>query len=153
MRVAWAREVEAADLRFTPRPAWKCLACELYGGSPSCPPRAPGWKEAREWASHFSRALIVRFEAEEGEPQERFEAEAQRWLLERERELTLSGKLYAFALFPGPCRLCDPCPAVEGECPTPQLVRPATCAVGLELDSVVRLDLSERAAYGVILLE
>ncbi len=157
MRVTWAREVEARGLRFTPRPVWKCLACELRGRSPSCPPASPSWREAREWASHFSRALVVRFEPEGGEPRERFEAEAQRWLLEREREFTLSGKLYAFALFPGPCRLCDPCPAAEGggggECPTPHLVRPATCAVGLELDSLLEFDFSERAAYGLILIE
>ena len=155
LRVAWAREVEAQSLRFTPRPVWKCLACELRGRSPSCPPASPGWREAGEWASHFRRALVVRFEPEEGEPRERFEAEAERWLLEREQELTLSGKLYAFALFPGPCRLCDPCPVLEGrgECPTPHLVRPATCAVGLELDSLVRLDFSERAAYGILLIE
>ncbi|NPA47678.1 MAG: DUF2284 domain-containing protein [Thermococci archaeon] len=153
MKVLWEREVEAEKVRVSPRPVWKCMACPMYGRRPGCPPSAPRWQEAREWVRSFKRALIVKFEVD----MDRFEEEKREvllWLLNREARLFREGHVYAFALFPGSCNLCDPCPyEVEGRCRMPDKVRPSLDAVGIELTSVVELDFSENVLYGIVFIE
>lgn len=125
----------------------------MYGKRPSCPPYAPDWREAKEWVGSFKKALLVKFSISMGD----FEEEKRKvllWLLKREAELFKEGKLYAMALFPGSCSLCDDCPFERGEpCRMPEKVRPSVDAVGIELGSLVDIDFSESVLYGVIMVE
>ena len=125
----------------------------MYGKRPGCPPHAPDWREARDWVRSFRRALLVKFEINMDD----FENEKRKailWLLDRERELFRQGKLYAMALFPGSCNLCDDCPFERGEpCRMPEKVRPSLDAIGVELSSLVEIKFSESVLYGLIMVE
>ncbi|WP_461866879.1 DUF2284 domain-containing protein [Thermococcus sp.] len=153
MKVLWEREIPADEIVVSPRPVWKCRSCPMYGRRPSCPPYAPDWREAREWVRHFKKALIVKF----GINMERFEnekREALLYLLKREEEFFKRGKMYAMALFPGSCNLCDDCPFERGEpCKMPTKVRPSIDAIGIELGRLVDIDFKERVLYGMIFID
>ncbi|NJD99288.1 DUF2284 domain-containing protein [Thermococcus sp. LS1] len=153
MRVLWEREINAGEIVVSPRPVWKCMTCPMYGKRPSCPPHVPDWREAREWVSHFRKALIIKFEIDMDD----FEAEKRKailHLLKREEELFREGKMYAMALFPGSCNLCDDCPFERGEpCRMPTKVRPSVDAIGIEISRLVEIDFSESVLYGMLLVE
>jgi len=153
MRVVWEREVPVEKVVVSPRPVWKCRGCPMYGKRPSCPPYAPDWREAREWIKHFKRALLIKFEIEI----EHFEEEKREiilYLLQKEKELFKKGKLYALALFPGSCSLCEDCPFERGEpCRFPTKVRPSLDAIGIEIVSLVDLNFSENALYSMVFVE
>ncbi len=153
MKVLWEREIPAEKIIVSPRPVWKCRSCPMYGKSPSCPLYAPDWREAGEWVRSFRKALLVKFSIN----MENFEEEKRKvllWLLRREAELFRQGKLYAMALFPGNCNLCDDCPFGRGgPCRMPEKVRPSVDAVGIELSSLVDIDFSESVLYGLIMVE
>jgi len=153
MRVLQEKEIPAGKIVVSPRPVWKCRTCPMYGRRPGCPPHVPGWREAKEWVGHFSRAILIKFEID----MEHFEEEKREailYLLKREGELFREGKLYAMALFPGSCNLCDDCPFERGEpCRLPTKVRPSLDAIGIEISSMVEIDFSESVLYGMILVE
>ncbi|NJE84607.1 DUF2284 domain-containing protein [Thermococcus sp. CX2] len=153
MRVLWEKEVSTDDIVVSPRPVWKCRACPMYGKRPSCPPHVPDWREARDWVSSFKRALLIKFEIDYNN----FEVEKRKaliYLLKREEELFKEGKMYAMALFPGSCNLCDYCPFEQGEpCRMPTKVRPSIDAIGIEIGRLVRIDFSESVLYGMVLIE
>ncbi|NJF24248.1 DUF2284 domain-containing protein [Thermococcus sp. Bubb.Bath] len=153
MMVLWEKEIPAEKITVSPRPVWKCRACPMYGKRPGCPPYAPDWKEAKEWVKSFKKALLVKFEIDTKD----FEAEKRKvllWLLKKEAELFKEGKLYAMALFPGNCNLCDDCPFERGKpCRMPEKVRPSIDAVGIEISSLVEMDFSESVLYGMVMVE
>ena len=153
MQVVWERELPAEEIVVSPRPVWKCRTCPMYGKRPSCPPHAPGWKDAMDWVRSFSRALLVKFEINMND----FEEEKRKvllYLLGREEELFKEGESYAMALFPGSCNLCDDCPFERGEaCRMPTKVRPSIDAIGIEVTSIVELNFSESVLYGMVLVE
>ncbi len=153
MRVLWEKEIDASEIAVSPRPVWKCRACTMYGKRPSCPPHVPDWREAREWVKHFRKSLLVKFEIEV----EDFENEKRKailYLLNKEKELFKEGHIYAMALFPGSCNLCDDCPFERGEvCRFPTKVRPSVDAIGIEIGNLVRIDFSESVLYGMVLIE
>ncbi|WP_297470497.1 DUF2284 domain-containing protein [Thermococcus sp.] len=153
MKVLWEKEVPAEKIVVSPRPVWKCRACPMYGKRPSCPPHAPDWREAKDWVGHYRRALLVKFQVDMA----RFEEEKRKallYLLKREEELFKEGKLYAMALFPGSCNLCDDCPFEKGKaCRMPTKVRPSVDAIGIEISSLVQINFSESVLYGIIMVE
>jgi len=148
MRVIYEKEIDAGSIVISPRPVWKCRACPMYGKNPSCPPHAPSWMEAREWISHFSRALLIKFEIDY-ENFEREKREVIRYLLKKEE----SGP-YAMALFPGNCNLCDECEFTKsGKCVMPTKVRPSINAIGVEISKLVKIDFEESVLYGLVLID
>lgn len=148
MKVIYEREIDARRIFVSPRPVWKCRTCPMYGKSPSCPPHAPSWEEAKKWVSHFTRALLIKFEVSY-ENFEREKREVLEYLLKREGESP-----YAFALFPGNCNLCDECEFMRsGECAMPTKVRPSINAIGIEISNFVEIDFRESVLYGLILIE
>lgn len=153
MKVIYEKEIDAGKIVVSPRPVWKCRACPVYGKSPSCPPYAPPWQEAKEWIGSFKRALIIKF----GVDYENFEAEKREallYLLRRENELFRDGNPYAFALFPGNCNLCEECKFQKSKkCVEPTKVRFSLCAVGIEIRSFAKVDFSESVLYGIILID
>lgn len=153
MKVLWEKEITADEIAVSPRPIWKCRSCPMYGKRPSCPPHVPDWREAKDWVRHFKRALIIKFEI----AMDRFEQdrrEALLYLLKREEELFKERKMYAMALFPGNCNLCDDCPFERGEpCRMPTKVRPSIDAIGIEIGRLVDIDFSESVLYGMIFID
>ncbi len=153
MHVIWEREIPAEDIVVSPRPVWKCRTCSMYGKRPSCPPHAPDWTEAREWIEHFRKAFLIKFSIDMDD----FENEKRRailYLLKREAELFREGNLYAMALFPGSCNLCDDCSFERGEpCRFPTKVRPSIDAIGIEIGRLVKIDFSESVLYGMVLVD
>jgi len=152
MRLLYEKEIDAAAIVVSPRPVWKCTACSEYGIRPTCPPQAPGWREAADWVKRYKRALLVKFSLEGGN----FEDEKRqvlRWLLSREKEL-FRDHLYVFALFPGSCNLCDDCACEKGlPCADRTRVRPSFDAIGIELDKLTTIDFTENVLHSMIFLE
>ncbi|WP_461863032.1 DUF2284 domain-containing protein [Thermococcus sp.] len=153
MKVLWEKEITASEVVVSPRPVWKCRLCPMYGRRPGCPPHAPDWREAREWVRSFRKALIIKF----GIDYDDFENEKRKtlsYLLKREEEFFKKGYMYALALFPGSCNLCDDCPFERGEpCKMPDKVRPSIDAIGIEISRLVRIDFHESALYGMIFID
>lgn len=152
MRLLYEREINAADIVVSPRPVWKCSACSEYGLRPTCPPQAPGWREAAEWTRRYSKALLVKFALEDGGFEEE-KRQVLHWLLAREKEL-FRDHLYVFALFPGSCNLCGECACVKSlPCTDRTRVRPSLDAIGIELDRLTRIDFTENVLHAMIFLE
>ncbi len=153
MKVAWEKEINASKVIVSPRPVWKCRVCPMYGRALSCPPYAPDWREAKEWVHSFKRALLIKFEINYND----FENEKRQvlhYLLRREESLFKSGYMYALALFPGNCNLCDECPVKDGKsCIMPTKVRPSVDAIGIEISKNVDIDFNESALYGMIFID
>jgi len=153
MRVIWEREVSADKIVVSPRPVWKCRSCPMYGKRPSCPPHAPDWREAKEWVRSFKRALVIKFEIDM-DTFEEDKREAILYLLRRESGFFKDGNMYAMALFPGSCNLCEDCPFERGEpCKMPSKVRPSIDAIGIEINALVEIDFSESVLYGMVLID
>ena len=152
MKVLYEKEINTSEIVVSPRPVWKCYTCEFYGRRPSCPPYAPHWKEAKEWVKSYKKALLLKFQINMKE----FESEKREvllYLLKREKELFRKYP-YAFALFPGACNLCDVCEFEKsGICPMRDKVRPSIDAVGIEINSIVKINYDESVLYGLIFLD
>ena len=152
MKVSYEKEIEAAGIVVSPRPVWKCRACPKYGKSPSCPPHVPSWKETRNWIKYFQRAVIVKIETGM-DNFERDKRDALTYLLKKEKEFFTKGCLFAFALFPGNCNLCEECGfAIDEKCLYPTRVRPSVNALGIEISSFVKIDFCENVLYGLIMV-
>ncbi|AFK22838.1 DUF2284 domain-containing protein [Pyrococcus sp. ST04] len=153
MKVVWVKEIDASKIVVSPRPVWKCRTCPMYGKRPSCPPHVPSWVETKELVKHYKKALLIKFEIN----MEKFEEEKRKvllWLLEKEKELFNQGNIYAIALFPGNCNLCDVCTFEEsGMCKMPEKVRPSIDAIGIELSNLVTINFRESVLYGLILVD
>ncbi|WP_457751965.1 DUF2284 domain-containing protein [Thermococcus sp.] len=153
MKVLWERKVPADKIVVSPRPVWKCHSCPMYGKRPSCPPHVPDWWEAREWVRSFKWALLIKFEIDMDSFEED-KKEAILYLLRRESEFFKDGNMYAMALFPGSCNLCEDCPFERGEpCKMPFKVRPSIDAIGIEINALVEIDFSESVLYGMVLID
>ncbi len=152
MEIIWKRIIDVKDIVVSPRPVWKCKACEMYGKRLSCPPYAPDWKETRDWVSHYKTALLYKFSVDTKD----FESDKRQimeFLLKEERKL-FERYPYVFALFPGSCNLCQDCAFEKGkECVCPTKVRPSLDATGIELAKLVSIDFGESVLYSMIFLE
>ena len=152
MKVLYEKEIDAREIKVSPRPVWKCTTCPFYGKRPSCPPYAPSWREAKEWVHSYKRALLLKFEVDMKD----FENEKRKilnYLLKREKEL-FKKYPYVYALFPGACNLCEECEFEKsGKCPMPEKVRYSLDAIGIEITSMVSLDFGENALYSLIFLD
>ncbi len=153
MHILFERTIDATTVTVSPRPVWKCRYCPEYGLRPSCPPKAPHWREAAAWAKRFERVLLVKFQLEKAATFDAEKREVLRYLLAKEAEL-FSENMYALALFPGSCSLCEDCACVSGgPCTQPTLVRPSVDAIGIEVDRLVSIDLSEHVLYGMVFVD
>ncbi|MBN2160359.1 MAG: DUF2284 domain-containing protein [Spirochaetes bacterium] len=153
MNILFEKKINPADITISPRPAWKCRTCPNYGKTPSCPPHAPSWQEARQWIGHFKSAIFIKFDIEVGDYREE-KRKVLRHLLEKEREYFRNGSLYASALFPGECNICDECAfAAGGACVFPEMVRPSVDALGIEVTGLAEIDFNESVLYGLVLID
>jgi predicted metal-binding protein len=153
VNIVFAKEISTVDIAVSPRPVWKCRTCPNYGRTPSCPPHVPSWQEARLWIDHFQRALFIKYRIG-GRDYREEKRKALRHLLEKEREYFEDNRLYACALFPGECNLCDGCAFAAGsKCVHPDMVRPSVDALGIEITSLADINFHESVLYGVVLID
>ena len=153
MHIICEKEIDAHNIIVSPRPVWKCMTCPMHGKTASCPPFAPSWQEAREWICSFQKALAAKF-AIDMDNYEKEKRSVSYWLLEKEKKYFNEGYLYAFALFPGNCNLCYKCEFEKTQkCAYTTKVRPSLDAIGIEINSLTRIDFTESVLYGLILID
>lgn len=141
---------------------WVRLKCQYgcggYGACLTCPPYSPTPELTRRWLAEYQRALLLRFDRNPAEGEQRVRLLGRRLVAELERRLFLDGYYKAFALAAGPCPLCDECDVTQ-PCLHPRLARPAMEACGIDVYATVRnvgLSLevvtSEDACYDLVSL-
>lgn len=153
MHVIFEKIINVSKIKVSPRSIIKCTNCPQYDKNPSCPPRAPAYNLAKEWLFSYSKALLVKcfIDSNFFETQKR---EMLKLLLDKEKLFFQQNKLYAYALFPGNCNLCEICSFQDTKvCSRPSFVRYSLDAVGIEISSITNIDFSESVLYGLILIE
>ncbi|MCL6477680.1 MAG: methyltransferase domain-containing protein [Peptococcaceae bacterium] len=129
------------------------FGCDNYG-KPHCRPDSLTPEKTREMLRDYTHCLLL-----EGVPPTR---DFQRRVLRAEREAFKEGFYKAFALWAGPCSLCDTC-AAEESCRNTKDSRPSLEGSGIDVfETVKRAGLSLRTVagredfikyYGILLLE
>ncbi|MFZ5642862.1 MAG: DUF2284 domain-containing protein [Bacillota bacterium] len=138
-------------------PEWADLRCRFGCGNfgkPHCPPNSPSPEKTREMIRDYRHCLIL-----EGSPPT---GDFQRLVLRAEKEAFKAGFYKAFALWAGPCSLCDTC-TPDGKCLNTRDSRPSMEGSGIDVfETVKRAGLSLRTLaeqgdfikyFGILLLE
>lgn len=133
----------------------KCqYGCDGFGLCLTCPPFSPEPSVTRKILDSYRSGLLLWHQEKRGEL----------WDIctELERELFLLGYYKAFAMPPGPCELCDPCPC-SYPCRHPEKARPSMEACGIDVYAtgrkfgfpieVVKDRTCKANFYGLILIE
>ncbi|OSS42129.1 hypothetical protein DESAMIL20_1682 [Desulfurella amilsii] len=153
MHIIFEKSINVSDIKVSPRSIIKCTNCPQYDKNPSCPPKAPDYNLAKEWLSSYTKALLVKCFIDNNffETQKK---EMLQMLLNKEKFFFSQNKLYAYALFPGNCNLCETCSYQDAKvCSRPTLVRYSLDAVGIEVRSIADIDFKESVLYGLVLIE
>ena len=119
----------------------KCtFGCPTYGKCASCPPNLPSVAECRDLFDEYTDIAIFHFSIEIDNADERHNimTEIDRKLLGLEQEVFLSGSVKAFLLFAGSCHLCNECTSAREDCKHPNLSRPTSEALGVDVFSTAR---------------
>jgi predicted metal-binding protein/SAM-dependent methyltransferase len=146
--------VQALRVQDIQIPGWVDLRCR-YGcenyGRPHCPPNSLTPQKTREMLADYSHGLLL-----EGTPPT---ADFQRLVLTAEREAFKAGFYKAFALWAGPCSLCERC-CEDGSCQNKD-ARPSLEGSGIDVFATVQRaglslqtlpDRNDYAKYFAILL-
>ncbi|AHF97464.1 MAG: DUF2284 domain-containing protein [Desulfurella sp.] len=153
MHIIFEKFVKISKIKISPKSIIKCTNCPQYNKNPSCPPNSPDYFLSVKWISSYKKALFIKcyidntmFEHEK--------REMIKMLLEKEKYFFSQNKFYAYALFPGNCNLCPVCSYETTKvCQKPSSVRYSLDAVGIQLDSLVKIDFSESVLYGLVLID
>jgi len=119
----------------------KCAyGCPDYGRGASCPPNTPSVTECRDFFDEYSDIAIFHFPIEVSRPENRHDivTETDRKLLGLEKEVFLSGHVKTFLLFAGSCKLCKECTSSRKDCKNPELSRPTSEALAVDVFSTAR---------------
>jgi predicted metal-binding protein len=119
----------------------KCIfGCRDYGKTATCPPNVPSVSECEKFFKEYSQAVIFHFEKRVARPEDRFAwtRKVDLKLLKLEREVFLSGHEKAFLLFLDSCNICPECTGKRELCKEPQLARPTSDALAVDVYSTVR---------------
>ena len=114
---------------------FKCTyGCDAYGSQACCPPNTPSVAECRELFRCFEHIAVIHFQKTlvPGEDSRIWKCEANKKVLELERQVFLAGFYKAMALFSGDCSMCPECVPTRAECRHPGSSRP--CPEGLAMD-------------------
>ena len=119
----------------------KCLyGCPSFGKGASCPPNTPSVTECRDLFDEYTDIAIFHFPLEVARPEDRHAivTETDRNLLGLEKEVFLSGHVKTFLLFAGNCKLCKECTSSREDCKHPELSRPTSEALAVDVFSTAR---------------
>lgn len=144
VEVALARGARAAKVIGVDKivvSEWVALKCRYgcggYGKCLTCPPFAPAPETTRRLLGEYSRALILRIDAN-GQDNELDDRHSLRTIAgDLEREFFLAGCYKAFGLGAGHCTLCVTCDTSRA-CLFPDKARPAAEACGIDVAATVR---------------
>ena len=113
-------------------PGWTDLRCQ-FGcssyGKPHCPPNSLSAEKTKEMLKDYTHGLLL-----EGTPPT---SSFQRLVLKAEKEAFTAGYYKAFALWAGPCTLCEKCNGEKG-CINTKEARPSMEASGIDVFSTVQ---------------
>jgi predicted metal-binding protein len=160
-RITPAEEVAVADVIRL-----KCqYGCPHFGQYLTCPPHSPTPETMRAVLGGFQHVLLVKFEVEIQSADMSIMRQPQKVLVELEQQLALAQYPLAFALWAGPCLLCEgiECAGEPGRCRHPAQARPSMEGCGIDVYSTVRKagmtirelgEVADRAdIFGMVLLE
>ncbi len=120
---------------------FRCMyGCPSYGKCGTCPPYAPSVEECRKMISEYNDAVVFHFKKQVANPEDRkpWSKKVTLKLLKLEREVFLSG-YYKTLLIPfDNCGLCEVCSGNRIDCKNPNMIRPHTDALGIDVYSTVR---------------
>lgn len=119
----------------------KCMfGCGEYGRGGACPPNTPTVAECERFFSEYTHAVILHFEGQMDNPEDRhaWSARINAKLLELERDVFLTGFERAFVLFMDSCGFCKACSGNRETCEQPHMARPAPEAMAVDVYSTVR---------------
>ncbi len=119
----------------------KCLyGCPRYGQKACCPPEVPAVSECVNFFKDYKSGLFFHFSRKFKKPEMRFSwfREANRRVLNLEKEVFLSGFYKAFAFPPAPCNLCGRCQESKRECRQPLASRPTLEAFCVDVFATAR---------------
>jgi len=151
------------SLSISIRPLYMCkFGCPEYGKYPSCPPYVGSIHENRAFVREYEYFVLVTTPEEFGDDFDGYKRMYQERLLNIQKDLIKAGYFYAFALFPGSCRLCKVC-GMPDTCYRRSDVRPSVSAMGIELlpylqskETVLQklnISLHTRRLFSIIFLE
>jgi predicted metal-binding protein len=121
---------------------FKCrFGCPNYGQHATCPPAVPDIAACREFFAEYRHIAVIRLSVRlaAAEDEKAWGRATALELLKLERALFLGGFAKAFALFTGPCRLCESCVDSRAACRRPSEARPSPEALGVDLFAAARL--------------
>jgi len=119
----------------------KCLfGCAMYGKRGSCPPNTPPIDECRKFFSEYEDAVVFHIQKtiEKMEDYRPWAHDANRSLLELEREVFLAGYYKAFLVSFQSCSECAECQANRLDCVNKKLARPGADAMGVDVYATAR---------------
>jgi predicted metal-binding protein len=135
------RWIDPAEILVAQWVRMKCLyGCNEYGKTATCPPNVPTIEECERFFREYSSAVILHFEKELENPEDRFAwtRKINLKLLELEKEIFCSGFEKAFLLFMDSCNICQECWERKQDCVEPKMSRPTPEALGVDVYSTVR---------------
>lgn len=119
----------------------KCMfGCGEYGRGGACPPNTPSVAECERFFSEYAYAVILHFEGQMDNPEDRhaWSARINANLLKLERDVFLAGFERAFVLFMDSCGFCKACSGNRETCEQPRMARPAPEAMAVDVYQTVR---------------
>jgi len=133
--------ISGDDVVVAQWPRFKCMyGCPSYGKKGTCPPSVPSVAECRQFFNEYKQIAVIHLNKALDEPNDR-----KKWskknnlkLLNLEKAIFLAGYPKAFLLFMDECRACEECVAKRDECKHPQLARPCSEALGVDVFSTVK---------------
>jgi len=115
------------------RPLYMCkFGCPEYGKYPSCPPYTGSFDDILRFWESYNAFVLVTTTYEFDDDFDAYKRNFQYKLINIQKRLQGSNFPYAFAMFPGSCRLCKVC-GMPKECYRPWDIRPSVSGMGVEL--------------------
>jgi len=119
----------------------KCLyGCVEYGHNACCPPNVPTVAECERFFRDYKTAVVFHFEKALPKPESRhaWSRKINLALLKLERDVFLAGFVKAFLLPMDSCSLCTECSGIRPGCKKPELARPTSDALAMDVYATVR---------------
>jgi len=119
----------------------KCMfGCRNYGRTATCPPNVPSVAECARFFKEYRRAVVFHFVKKVAKPEARhaWSRRVDLKLLKLEKEAFVAGHEKAFLLFMDSCHFCAECSGSRTACKEPQLARPTSDAMAVDVYTTVR---------------
>jgi predicted metal-binding protein len=131
--VSWAKVIHPKNVVVAEWVRLKCqYGCGAYGTCLTCPPHSPTPEYTRKMLGHYSKALILVYDAAPEAREGGLRRKMRRQVASLEREMFLDGYYKAFGMACGPCNLCRSCDLTQ-PCKHEDAARPSMEACGIDV--------------------